>query len=152
MPYFINNLNQKIAYKYYRGKSPGIIFIHGLSSDMEGSKALHIEKYAKSNKINFIKFDCRGHGKSFGKFEKSNLQFSLLKNYYFKNILCFGDVLHKIHPLAGQGFNMTLRDIKIFNKIIKKNLNLGLPIGENVLDDFQGQTRHLNFTFATFVD
>ena len=89
---------------------------------------------------------------SFDKFEKSNLHFSLLKNYYFKNILCFGDVLHKIHPLAGQGFNMTLRDIKIFNKIIKKNLNLGLPIGENVLDDFQDQTKHLNFTFATFVD
>ena len=74
MPYFINNLNQKIAYKYYRGKSPGIIFIHGLSSDMEGGKALHIEKYAKLNKINFIKFDCRGHGKSFGKFEDFTIE------------------------------------------------------------------------------
>ena len=47
MAYYINNLNQKIAYKYTKGKSPGIVFIHGLNSDMQGLKALTIEKYAK---------------------------------------------------------------------------------------------------------
>ena len=47
MSYFINNLNQKIAYKFFKGKSPGIIFIHGLNSDMEGTKAISIEKFAK---------------------------------------------------------------------------------------------------------
>ena len=31
-----------------------------------------------------------------------------------KNILAFGDMLHQIHPLSGQGFNMALRDIKVF--------------------------------------
>ena len=36
MSYFINKFKQKIAYKYFKGKSPGIIFIHGLTSDMEG--------------------------------------------------------------------------------------------------------------------
>ena len=43
MSYFVNNLNQKIAYKFFKGKSPGIIFIHGLNSDMEGTKAISIE-------------------------------------------------------------------------------------------------------------
>ena len=52
-----------------KGKSPGIIFIHGLNSDMNGLKAQSIEKYAKKNRLSFIRFDCRGHGKSFGKFE-----------------------------------------------------------------------------------
>tara|TARA_B100000579_G_scaffold426983_1_gene434950 strand:+ start:70 stop:804 length:735 start_codon:yes stop_codon:yes gene_type:complete len=69
MTYFINNFNQKIAYKYIKGKSPGIIFIHGLNSDMNGKKAISIEKYAKMNKLSFLRFDCRGNGKSFGKFE-----------------------------------------------------------------------------------
>ena len=69
MAYYINNFNQKIAYKYTKGKSPGIIFVHGLNSDMQGIKALSIEKYAKKNKLSFLRFDCRGHGKSFGKFE-----------------------------------------------------------------------------------
>jgi len=69
MAYYTNNLNQKIAYKYIRGKSPGIIFIHGLNSDMQGIKALSIEKYAKKNKLSYLRFDCRGHGNSYGKFE-----------------------------------------------------------------------------------
>ena len=51
MAYYINNLNQKIAYKYIKGKSPGIIFIHGLNSDMQGLKAFAIEKYAKKIRI-----------------------------------------------------------------------------------------------------
>ena len=47
MSYIINKLNQKIAYKYTKGHSPGIIFVHGLNSDMQGLKAKNIEKYAK---------------------------------------------------------------------------------------------------------
>ena len=69
MSYLINKKNQKIAYKMIKGRSPGIIFVHGLKSDMNGKKALSIEKYAKKNKLSFIRFDCRGNGKSDGKFE-----------------------------------------------------------------------------------
>ena len=69
MTYFINKKKEKIHYKYLKGKSPGIIFIHGLNSDMNGQKALSIERYAKKNKLRFIRFECRGHGKSSGKFE-----------------------------------------------------------------------------------
>ena len=35
--------------------------------------------------------------------------------------------MHKIHPLAGQGFNMTIRDIKNIIEIIKYKIDLGLP-------------------------
>ena len=69
MPYFINKHKQKIAYKTVKGRGLGIIFIHGLNSDMNGAKAITVERYAKKNKLNFIRFDCRGHGKSEGKFE-----------------------------------------------------------------------------------
>ena len=69
MAYYINNLKQKIAYRYFKGKSPGIIFIHGLNSDMQGVKALSIQKYAKRKGLSFLRFDCRGHGKSYGNFE-----------------------------------------------------------------------------------
>ena len=69
MAYFINKKKEKIHYKSVMGKSPGIIFIHGLNSDMSGQKAISVEKYAKKNKLHFIRFECRGHGKSSGKFE-----------------------------------------------------------------------------------
>jgi len=69
MPYLINKQKQHIAYKKIKGKKPGIIFIHGLQSNMNGEKAIQIENFAKAQGHNFIRFDCRGHGKSYGKFE-----------------------------------------------------------------------------------
>ena len=74
MSYFINKFNQKIAYKYFKGKSPGIIFIHGLTSDMEGKKALTIQKYARKKRLSFLRFDCRGHGKSYGDFHNFTIE------------------------------------------------------------------------------
>ena len=50
MPYFINKLKQRIAYKTVKGRGLGIIFIHGLNSDMKGKKALAIEKYSRKHK------------------------------------------------------------------------------------------------------
>ena len=73
MSFYKNKQNHKIAYKSLRGRGPGIIFIHGLNSDMNGAKALTVERYARKNKLNFIRFDCRGHGKSEGKFEDFTL-------------------------------------------------------------------------------
>ena len=69
MRFYKNKQNHKIAYKSLKGRRLGIIFIHGLNSDMNGGKALALEQYAKKNKLNFIRFDCRGHGSSEGKFE-----------------------------------------------------------------------------------
>ena len=69
MSFYKNKQNHKIAYKSLKGRGLGIIFIHGLNSDMNGAKAITVEKYAKKNNLNFIRFDCRGHGKSEGKFE-----------------------------------------------------------------------------------
>ena len=70
MSFYKNKQNHKIAYKSSKGRGLGIIFIHGLNSDMNGIKALAVEKYARKNNLNFIRFDCRGHGKSHGKFEE----------------------------------------------------------------------------------
>lgn len=69
MPFLLNKHNQKIAYKKISGKKPGIIFIHGLQSDMKGEKAIKIERFAIKNQHAFIRFDCRGHGDSFGDFQ-----------------------------------------------------------------------------------
>ena len=89
------------------------------------------------------------HIKNFSKFE---LQMSNLRNYYYGNVLAFGDLLHKIHPLAGQGFNMTLRDIKIFSEIVQKKLNLGLPLDKSVNDEFEKKSKHINYIFSNGID
>ena len=90
--------------------------------------------------------------KSFTKFEKFKLKSSILKNYYYKKILCFGDNLHKIHPLAGQGFNMTIRDIKVLLSLIDFRINLGLSLDSSVLLEFQNKTKHYNYIFSNTID
>jgi len=80
------------------------------------------------------------------------LSSSSLRNYYHKNILAFGDLLHRIHPLAGQGFNMTIRDIKILSEIIQTKIELGLHIDASILNDFEKQTKDKNFIFSNGID
>jgi len=75
-----------------------------------------------------------------------------LRNYYYNNILAFGDMLHKIHPLTGQGFNMTIRDIKILVNIIKNKFVLGLPIDKSVNIEFQNNMKYKNLIFSNGVD
>ena len=42
-----------------------------------------------------------------------------------------GDAAHSVHPIAGQGWNLGLRDIKNLYYLSKDSKNLGLTIGSN---------------------
>ena len=86
------------------------------------------------------------------KIEKFGLSFEMLRNYTHNNILAFGDLIHRIHPLAGQGFNMTIRDIQIISKIVDEKISLGLPIDISVGEDFQYTTKHLNYLYGKTID
>ena len=90
--------------------------------------------------------------KKISPFNNFKLKSSNLRNYYIKNVLAFGDLLHRIHPLAGQGFNMTLRDIKILSDIIKERIDLGLQLDSSTLKDFQKKTQNKNFIFSSGID
>ena len=80
------------------------------------------------------------------------LKSSSLRNYYKGNVLAFGDLLHKIHPLAGQGFNMSLRDIKILSSLIDEKINLGLDLDESICQEFQKNSQSQNFIFSSGID
>ncbi len=86
------------------------------------------------------------------KIENFELKSFNLRSYYHNNILAFGDLLHRIHPLAGQGFNMTIRDIKIFINIIKNKIDLGLPIDSSVNNEFEKNLKHKNYIFSNSID
>jgi 2-octaprenyl-6-methoxyphenol hydroxylase len=86
------------------------------------------------------------------KLSSFNLKYSNLRNYYYKNILAFGDLLHRIHPLAGQGFNMTIRDIKDLSEIIQYKIDLGLGLDSLILKQFQKKTKNRNFIFSSGID
>tara|TARA_Y100000591_G_scaffold268963_1_gene243375 strand:- start:6642 stop:7739 length:1098 start_codon:yes stop_codon:yes gene_type:complete len=89
---------------------------------------------------------------SYSKIENFKLSLKLPKFYFFKNILFFGDNLHSIHPLAGQGFNMTIRDIRKLDEIIDSKINLGLNINKYIYEEFQREAKSQNSAFSLGVD
>ena len=117
------------------------------SLDTEKKKYSEKQVYDLIN-INNPKFKI----KKFLKLDCFNLNSSILRNYYYKNILAFGDLLHKVHPLTGQGFNMTVRDLKTISKIIKNKIDLGLQLDSTIFEEFEQETKHLNFTFSSGID
>ena len=66
--------------------------------------------------------------------------------------MSFGDNLHKIHPLAGQGFNMNLRNIKNLTELINEKVELGLEVDKSVINIFEKKNKHLNILFASGID
>ena len=98
------------------------------------------------------KFNTEYEIERINKVSKFDLKSFNLRKYYFGNILAFGDLLHKIHPLAGQGFNMSIRDIREFLKIIDTKIQLGLPINQSVCSEFQKRTKSKNLIFSEGID
>ncbi len=89
---------------------------------------------------------------NFSEVEAFDLSFSTLRNYFQKNILAFGDIIHKVHPLAGQGFNISLRDLQVLSKLIQKKIDLGLPLDISIFQEFENNTKHLNYVFISGID
>jgi len=108
-------------------------------------KKENIEQIIKDNNFKYTI-------KNIDKINSFELKSLNLRSYYHNNILAFGDLLHKVHPLAGQGFNMTIRDIKILLEIIKKKFELGLLLDSSVNSEFQKKVRHKNFIFSNGID
>ena len=61
--------------------------------------------------------------------EKHKLQFVYAKNLVYKNTVLLGNIAHNIHPIAGQGLNLSIKDIAVFVNQIKKYKSLGyIPV------------------------
>jgi pimeloyl-ACP methyl ester carboxylesterase len=61
---------RRIAYHVTDGAGPAVMFLGGFRSDMEGTKALWLESWARAQGRAFVRFDYSGHGVSGGAFEE----------------------------------------------------------------------------------
>ncbi|CAD0185147.1 acetoin dehydrogenase E2 subunit dihydrolipoyllysine-residue acetyltransferase [Ruegeria sp. THAF57] len=61
---------RQLAYHKSEGTGPTVVFLGGLKSDMEGTKAVHLEAWAQERGQAFLRFDYSGHGESGGAFEE----------------------------------------------------------------------------------
>ena len=77
------------------------------------------------------------------------INLNLKTKYFKKNILILGDGLHTIHPMAGQGFNLVLRDIKKLAELMNKISKLGLLFKNSfLLKDFYNSRKAENNLFG----
>jgi 2-octaprenyl-6-methoxyphenol hydroxylase len=130
-----------LAFLPISNKETSIVYsVHNSTKKVNDINEL-IKQYNLKYKINKI-----------DKIENFELKSLNLRSYYHKNILAFGDLLHKIHPLAGQGFNMTIRDIRMLSNIIKNKLDLGLEFDSSINKEFEKNVKYKNFIFSNGVD
>lgn len=61
---------RRLAYHLTDGAGPTVVFLGGLKSDMEGTKAIHLEAWCTAQGRAFLRFDYSGHGMSSGTFEE----------------------------------------------------------------------------------
>ena len=59
---------RRLAYHLTAGNGPTVVFLGGFKSDMDGTKAIHLEEWARSRGQAFLRFDYSGHGQSSGDF------------------------------------------------------------------------------------
>ncbi len=116
--------------------------------------SLHKSNYEKNLNINSLidKYNYKYKIKEISNAKSFDIKSISLRSYYHNNILAFGDLLHKIHPLAGQGFNMTIRDIKVITDLVREKVSLGLSLDSSVNSEFEKILKHNNFIFSNGVD
>ena len=72
------------------------------------------------------------------------LGFHHAESYVGERLALIGDAAHGIHPIAGQGLNMGLRDVAALTEVLVDGTRLGLDLGDATLLDRYQRWRRLD--------
>lgn len=97
--------------------------------------------------------DYLGETAAFGKRWAYPLSLLHADSYIAERLALAGDAAHAIHPMAGQGLNLGIRDVAALAEVIVDAHRLGLDIGHlSVLERFQSWRRFDNVALAAVTD
>jgi pimeloyl-ACP methyl ester carboxylesterase len=73
-PQFLDVNNTRIAYHHFAGSGDvGVMFLGGFMSDMQGGKAMMLDRFCHEQNIPFTRMDYGGHGQSGGRFDEGTI-------------------------------------------------------------------------------
>lgn len=84
--------------------------------------------------------------------QKYKLNFEYAKKITSNSIVLIGDAAHSLHPIAGQGLNLSIKDIIELKNKINHYKYLGYKLGNSIsLDEYEDvrQVDNTVYTFAT---
>jgi 2-octaprenyl-6-methoxyphenol hydroxylase len=79
------------------------------------------------------------------------LEFQIARSFIARRVALIGDAAHAVHPLAGQGLNIGLRDVAALTEIIVEGVRLGLDIGSATLLERYQRWRRFDSAFSAGV-
>ena len=88
-----------------------------------------------------------------GKLDCFPLKLSVAREQVRPGVALLGNVAHTLHPVAGQGMNLALRDMEALVKSIDKGLQEGSSCGDmRVLENYLGKQADDHHETITFTD
>ncbi len=134
--------HRSIALERFFSTGPMALLPMQCSNEKKSSVVWTVDSNVSSKlafKKNFNKEFGQRYNNFFGKFkiisDIKNYPLNLYSCYdsFNQNVILIGDACQAIHPIAGQGFNLGLRDAKCLADIVHKYSTLGLQLYN---DDF----------------
>ena len=115
------------------------------------SKELNYEKSELESKVNDY-FEKEIGALKIENVETHKLNFLYAKKLYHGNTVLMGNIAHNIHPIAGQGLNLSIKDISLFVEVILKYASLGYEVNNRTAFKEFDQLRKIDnaaYSFGT---
>src|SRR5690606_39180795 len=102
------------------------------------------EWWGDENDQHFLDAVQETYGDRAGKFQKTGKRFSFLLSQVLEEqqavgrVVLMGNAAHTIHPVAGQGFNLCMRDAHVLVRYLKEQQAQGADLGDAaILQDYE---------------
>ena len=94
-----------------------------------------------------------GKIKKIAEVQTFNLSAHINRSFFENRVLYLGDSAHSIHPIAGQGWNLGIRDIEKCLEVLRNGMNMGLDIGSKfICEEYNNKTFYDSYTLFQITD
>src|SRR4051794_3416572 len=120
-------VGRRIAVSSRPGTSPGILWLGGFNSDMNGIKARALDEFASDRGRAIVRFDYSGHGVSGGAFTDGTIG-----RWLEESLAVFGAFCHGPQVLVGSSMGGWLA-LLLVRDLLRRNVALDATVGGLVL-------------------